>query len=440
MPYVGGPNIIPQNHSFFKGLLYPSSEESPAHILNCLNDDCLYAILKSTHLLDLCAVASVCTRFHDAASLVFRSRYPKGRFDLRQLRYNGHVTLDQMDDCLRIFGANIKSIEVTFELHEDLILGMIAAHCNNLQELEFNGSNIATATIVAIRTLISQLQSLNLRCLDHRIGELFTSNSQLRSLYVRDNFGVSTLPNVELPKLIELSLIGLNLKQPSFKVFITRNRNIRKLEITDGSIDDNLLQCIPRYLNKLEHLVLNVDCQLDNSISHWDCLKSLRVLELNGKYFPVAAIMRALVDGKIPLERLKLTYSGDDEADYMDYLCRLTSITDLEFAADFTHLNDCQLIRISQTLDNLKQIRVNSKNVTINGVRQMLRYANKLRESFFRLYSGQQQRVCSNQMLNELDCDAIATVIEDRIKMMISMCGTAGQRDYVSGIFSYFFM
>lgn len=438
-PHDGGPNKTPHNHSMvFNGLLHSPNQQSPAHILAVLNDDCIYEVFKSFHLLDLCAVANVCTRFHDVATQIIRARYAKRMFDLRQLRHNGHITLDQMDDCLRLFGSVIRSIEVTFELHEDVILGMIAAHCTNLEELEFNGSNISTATITALRPVISQVKSLNLRCLDDRIKQLFSSTSQLRSLYVRDSFGLSTLPNVKLPKLTELTLIGLKLQQTSFKNLIAHNRHITKLEISDGPIDDNLLHCIPQYLQKLEHLILNYDCPMDNSISKWDDLKCLRTLELNGKDFPISAIMQALVDGEIPLKRLKLTYSGADENDFMDYLCRMQSITDLEFTANSTNLNDSQLIQIAQALNNLQQIRVNSMHVTINGIRQMLQYANRLKESIFRIYAGQHQVYCE-KMLNELDCDAIATVIEDRVKMMISMCGTASQRADVRIPLSFFF-
>lgn len=48
-------------------LLVPLDQDLPSHILNALNDYCLYEAFKRLHFLDLLNVAKVCVQFESQA-------------------------------------------------------------------------------------------------------------------------------------------------------------------------------------------------------------------------------------------------------------------------------------------------------------------------------------------------------------------------------------
>lgn len=57
-----------------ESLLTPPEQESPQHILNALNDDCLRSIFESNNMEweDLCSIGSVCSRFNEIVRPVYR--------------------------------------------------------------------------------------------------------------------------------------------------------------------------------------------------------------------------------------------------------------------------------------------------------------------------------------------------------------------------------
>lgn len=417
IPYEMSLNKAPTSVKFAKSLFGAPDHNDSNNILNVLNDDCLYHVFKPLHLLDLCAVANVCNRFRHIAQSVFQSKYAKSNFNLNHLRYSydSYVTLNQMDLCLRLFGEQVTQMEVDCVLHEDVILGMIAEYCPNLKMLEFDGSTMSLGTIQMLRPLISTLHTFHLNCLDERTTQLFASNCVFQCLFLRNSSGIAPLPVMRFSEMVELTLSDLHLRQPEFSAFLEQNGQLRKLEIIGGQVNDfKIISCSPRYLQNLEQLKLSFDCPLGNSLVHWNAFKRLRVLELTGKDFPITAILCALHYAKAPLERIKLRYTRILHSNFLDFLCRMKSIIDLEFITNYEDLNDSQLIRIAQNLPNLQHLVVNSKLITTDGIRQMLKYADRLKASSFRVHSDG---------WTSHDCDAIAKAIEDRVQMTVTICG-----------------
>lgn len=102
----------------------------------------------------------------------------------------------------------------------------------------------------------------------------------------------------------------------------------------------------------------------------------------------------------------------------------MKSIIDLEFITNDKDLNDSQLIQIAQNLPILQHLVVNSKLITTDGIRQMLKYADRLKASSFRVHSGG---------WTSHDCDAIAKAIEDRVQMTVTICGIEVSSDFSVG-------
>lgn len=427
IPYEMGPNKPATSASFAKSLLIAPDQSDCNHILNVLNDDCLYEVFKPLHLLDLCAVANVCVRFRHIAQSVFQLKYANFHFNLNRLRYSydSYVTLNQMDLCLRLFGEQITRMDVDCVLHEDVILGMISEYCPNLKVLEFDGSTISLGTVQALRPLIATLDAFHLNCLDERTTQLFASNCAFQRLFLRNSSGIAPLPVMRFAQMIEITLSDLHLKEPEISKFLELNRQIRKLEIIGGQVNDfKIISCSPRHLQHLEELKLSFDCPLGSSLIHWNDFRRLRVLELTGKDFPITAILGALHYAAAPLERLKLRYTRILHPNFIDFLCRMKSIIDLEFITNAGHLNDSQLISIAQNLPNLQHLVVNSKLITTDGIRQMLKYADRLKASSFHVHSDG---------WTSKDCDAIAKAIQDRVQMTVLICNIEVSSDFRRG-------
>lgn len=437
MPYEHGPNAVPKSSSpvvRFKGLQTAPAQNAPSHILRMLNDDCLFHAFRRMHLLDLVQVANVCRRFQQIAANVFLTRYPRGKFDLRDLRHSGDVTLSQMDDCLQAFGACIKSIDVTFELHEEILLGMVAEHCTHLEELEFNGASVTMETILALRPFVEQLTAVTLRTMTDDIALMFSARSRLQTLYIHSRVGSSTLPaTLRLPQLRDVQLIGVLAAPAVFEAFIQRHGTIERLLITDRQLDRGLMHSIPRHLARLERLVLVGNCPEHTFFSNWERLKCLRQLVFDGRNYPVAGILQSLVDGDVPLEGFRLSSSRIDHPSIMAALCRLTTVSDVELTQNggAANVTDGDLARLARSLAGLRSIRVTSPTLTLNGIRLLLKHADELRHAHFRI----DFRHCVNYHTDARHCDFIGKSMCARGgKMSVTISGLSGDRAHVSGV------
>lgn len=385
-------------------------------------------------MLDLMAVVNVCTRFRQIAVNVFQTRYPRGKFDLRDLRHNGDVMLTQMDDCLTAFGEYIKSIAVTFELHEELLLGMIAEHCTNLEELEFNGSNVSMETILALRPLMDKLKAVTLRCMNTEVALLFSAKSRLESLYVHCRDGTAVLPpNLRVANLEIIHLFGVRIQAEAFEAFFKRHPGLRILHISERVLDKSLLHSIPRYLQQVESVVLNGDFPADTSFSKWEELQNLRTLVLNGRNFPIGGILQSLVDGDVPLEQFRLLNASVDHPSIITALCQLRTLKDLEFTenANEANVTDADLIRMSRSFPDLEHVRVTSPMISLKGIRAMMKHADDLKWAYFRVDFKQ----CVNYHTDARDCDFIAKSMSAKngARISVTISGLSGERIHVSG-------
>ena len=122
-------------------LLIPSDQDSPSHILNALNDHCLYEAFKRLHFRDLLNVANVCVRFQSQAKAAFSSKYKKLELDIRECDES------TMRKVLETFGSSIQSLQISLctedvEADEQLFRSIIDNCSSKLKDLKLYGFDI----------------------------------------------------------------------------------------------------------------------------------------------------------------------------------------------------------------------------------------------------------------------------------------------------------
>lgn len=114
----------------------PPDHDSPFHILNALDDDCLHEIFKHLILPDLSCVADVCTRFAAVAAQVFVSKYKN-----QTITFHSELSgrFSNAKSMLRNFGPLIQSLSICYTIevieHYGISLRMINQHCSGIKEL-----------------------------------------------------------------------------------------------------------------------------------------------------------------------------------------------------------------------------------------------------------------------------------------------------------------
>lgn len=115
---------------------YWEEQDSPSHILNALDDDCLREIFERLILLDLCNVVNVCTRFSRLAKDALPFKYK--HCDLKkEFGFDGKFPAVNVEVALNNFGSSIQSLHVNsghFLIHREP-LSVIDQHCAQLIQL-----------------------------------------------------------------------------------------------------------------------------------------------------------------------------------------------------------------------------------------------------------------------------------------------------------------
>lgn len=123
----------------------PPHQESPNHILNTLNDDCLLELFESPvfSLWDLVTIANVCTRFHGVAKKAFRTKSIDDKEIFRA------IDLWRMEEFFCAFGELITSIDLSENesTNADIMLWLLLKHCTNITNLECKVCHTRTVCI-----------------------------------------------------------------------------------------------------------------------------------------------------------------------------------------------------------------------------------------------------------------------------------------------------
>lgn len=332
----------------------PPDSESPANILNTLNDDCLRIIFERDELsqIDLCAVAMVCKRFRRVAKAAFRTKYIRNTptiyndIDLKQ-------SIWRIDECIRIFGNTIQSLNVSDFQAEDLIIDMANRFCGHIKHL---------------RTCVTKLNLLDSLWL--RLEKLSITMQTFLPHYP------TVLPSIKCPKLYELSMDSVcMIENETMHEFFELNPQITTLAFRRCYIDFGV-ESILRHLPNITTLSIRSNPKFDIDFDCIGQLKHLQTFRATAKGKMMQSILEVIKANELPLKCL-IVRCIDEDAEFMDFLCEMTMIKTLQIRS----IDGDRLMQLVRCLHNMTKIVVQSMDIDLKDIRQMLEVAgNKLND------------------------------------------------------------
>lgn len=337
-------------------------QQSPEHILNALNDDCIREVFLKLDKSDLCKVAYVCKRFQD----VLLSALPKHV----EITNENSTPLWQLDSFVRKFGASIKTASITTDQCPDIVIALIAEHCFNLEDLK--GSARFNSSKDEVANVFRRLRRLDL----HHTGDadfIFQSNAQLESLHIEQ---VDHLPPIQFPALRDFAVSFCGSDESSIPQFFELNHRIEKISLRIIRYElSTVLSYLPN-LTEFHTTFLDAD---NNDLTTFGQLKRLHTLRIEYVGGDARPMFRALVQNGVQLKHLEL---GQERIQ-----CNVrTHISEMKFLEHFTGnvLNDGELIELVSKCTNLKELNIGRRcEITPRGIRIALACAKHLKKAKF---------------------------------------------------------
>lgn len=261
----------------------PPAQDSPEHILNALNDDCLCEIFqKIDDFTDFNPIASVCVRFNKIAKLVFppkiRSRWVYfynwiiGEFihdDIIKLTHH----IGEIEKFLCNFGSSIVSLKYTPYYMEELphgpnsVLKMVDKYCTNLRCLNIEITNEQDEILNEIRSICSKLTVLHIHV---PVQDIISFCPNLEELVVHNWRSEFQMPDTLLPCLKIFRTrdsTSFGNQWPTLQRFLSRNSQIEEIEFNEKctSVHSEAIQFISQNMLNLKtiklfaHSLVNID-------------------------------------------------------------------------------------------------------------------------------------------------------------------------------------
>lgn len=356
----------------------PPAQDSPKHILNVLNDDCIQAIFRRLdNVNDFLSAAETCIRFQENAQLSFRSQYKVIRIGRININFESYkikyiVAADRVEKFLSIFGYLITKLDARS------LSPLIAHYCGpNLKTLRVDSSaNFNT------RSPLQVLMDLNV---DGANVYNFKYYSQLRRLKVtgmditRFDWLVQPFPNLEIANFDILHRLEYN----QAVAFLTLNPQLKKLNIQYcGQISSHVFEKMAQLTPSLEVLLFretanNSSPKSNENLIHVSKLRNLNSLGLHSfSEIPVGRLIDSLIENNTPIEYLSVTMA--DVENYSTPEWNTSQLKSLKKLC-LTQITDETLISIVKNLPTLEELiaPLNSK-ITIMGIKKALQYAKQL--------------------------------------------------------------
>lgn len=359
-------------------LLRPAADQqSPRNILVALNDDCLLEILRRLHLLDLLSAAHVCRRLNALAREAFNARYRNGRrfgyVHLNAHTDGHHQSLWAVEKCVRTFDP--AAVELAGRINENVVLRLMADHCSRLDELDLgDAEQLEPQTLWALRPSMPTLKRLDICAQLVRHSKANDTDAwQLERLRVDGHTFHPTLPNINMPKLVELTLAQYmdGFYGSELRAFFARNAHIERLCFSHCRISVGQLHRIAEYLVDLKALCVDA-CWTrfgdgnDGDAGRFAALEYCRleaIDELSG------GRILDLLSGA-PIAHLQVHATRCDGL--VDRIATFTGLRTLELEFLEQTIDGAGLMRMTRPLSNLRQLFVVCADVGLGDVRRLL--------------------------------------------------------------------
>lgn len=366
----------------------PPKQDSPQHILNALNDDCLERVFKQFKLPDLSVAADVCVRFRVFAVDAFEKYKNVIKF--------GHVAEfknrpDLFEVMLRNFGSTIHSLSIdknALKIDAIDLLKMFNKYMPALKDLKLKNFTV-DEDLNDVHPLFAKLQTLSMSDCAFSDGaeELLAPCAELKQLSISDVDWDNHCIDHTFPKLQEVSITCCStIDDAEFKKFIASNTTLKKLTIDNNSElkSASIIQSIGQHLKNLVELEIDQEhfegkSQFHKSTLSLGRLSSLKKLTLNYNGLPMKALLKKLAEKAVPLEHLTLK-KGSVDSSAIKSMSELIKLNEIQLE-DIKNLTDDHVVELAKELPQLRYITCGgstAEDITTNGLQNVISHAKKL--------------------------------------------------------------
>lgn len=343
-------------------------------ILDALNDDCLREIFEKSVLdtNDLYALARTCNQFASVTGISFRRRY-RGEWPL--MMYANEWPFHRCEVLFRQFGHCITSLKL-FEPevsggYEEIVLGMIGYHCRTIESLHCH-------QLKPIHQAIEHYKRR--RC--HGATDGQAPFGQLKRLVYDGKLRPGkSIPNMQLPSLENFQLRYVD--SLDTVGFFATNRQLKHLTLSSTSVRVHLDEMMA-HLIELEELTIDGCMWItddDDQIHYEDYisfgrLKGLKAFSFIYTNLDVQAILLALCNGQVRLERFKL--AGEM---FPATITRMPFIKHFDY--QFFGMVTQPLVDYLLGRSELESLRLSLNYIEFSTIYDVLRHAKKLKVAEF---------------------------------------------------------
>lgn len=406
--------------SIAETLLVPVDEQSPNHILNSLNDDCIAAIFEQDQIsfTDLQELAVVCKHFKLIAQTAMQLR--RRRYADHYLELTSTKPLWQVEKFLMEFGASVKCVNLkSFDISPKVVLGMVLEYCTNINNV--SDSVLHQETINEMAPLFGRLRRLHLdlhTSIDLNALNVNDSRLEALSLYTYNSNDALILPAANLSQLTDLEWYAFGANNIlALTQFIATNPQLQVV-----TVNDNGGHLVRRFQYFMEHLPELQTLRFTYAGYHSVEDDYLRFTRINGKiefyaegkHFTNETMLETLCSLQhmhIPLDTLLVNvqideiYANEEDAvRYIDVIGQFKTITSL----DVQGLDDRAMIQLARHLPNLTCFSVSSSSITFNGIMNVMKIATAVVKGTF----GTCTSVGDENELIAIDCMRLARNID----------------------------
>lgn len=382
-----------------------------------LNFDCLLNIFKNLGLLDLCAVADVCTFWRDAACAVYGLKNSlKVHSDYCDPQEFASVILRRTSQIVRNFGSRTTAIEIKGSCH-DLslyeqrnyqlrLVHVLGKHCDGtLNELNLYRFFLSRRTVRFMEPLLRCVNKLKIH--DCETGEFNLKILRRYAPMLEELTFVCNLIDVSyrfedwrhsIPSMTSLSFSGINIANSDIRQILLMNPQLTKIKFEHcRNVDDTVIELVARngpQISALHFLNTGSRPSTARNIRWLGQMRNLRTLELGGFEGMYKSIVHEIGVAAIPIEHLHLNMSWrDPHHNPTQLVAELTTLQSLKTLRldNCNHLNSEHIREVCFLLHNLSELHLSYSffdrfelDLSVNQLKEFIRHAENLNRINFR--------------------------------------------------------
>lgn len=402
-----------------KSLLIPPDHQSPQHILNALNDDCLRTIfeLGNFKIDDFCSIGSVCIRFNDIVKPVLALKFK----DDDHKRWHGYPKqLWKIEEYYRV--ATVRTIKPFHACLDacECTIGIILNYCSDTIK-EFEWYSLSQTILQEMRPVLNRLTHLNLYHMSCDCTGIFTSNAMLECLQIEFMHCDSTFPHIQLPKLKKLELREVE-AHASMERFLQLNNQLTSLTFDNCILEIFGIERALKHLPNIQELFIIEDLrdqasgEFDVNCSYLSELRCLKTLHIEGGEKMMKQILCVSIDKQISLDCLILDNPGDHSKYPLDEIAQLR-VKCLKIG----RIDSASITKSMKSFEHASEVEIFSERMGFDDIRDLLNEISPTTKYTFRYLAIVHGCQCENEVVEAINKVRIERDIDLKILVEYSL-------------------